>query len=95
MFPLVRVCAEKEAVIVSSGQRFPVEKVEFGWGKAVFGSYYFPLREEVGYVMPMPSSTGNGDWVVYVHLRKRHMEVVENEGGNVFKPLTSCYLNLP
>ncbi|XVF86274.1 hypothetical protein PTKIN_Ptkin18bG0027000 [Pterospermum kingtungense] len=39
------------ALVVSSGQRFPVSKVDFGWGRPIFGSY----------VMPMPSPVGNGD----------------------------------
>ncbi|RVW21558.1 Anthranilate N-benzoyltransferase protein 3 [Vitis vinifera] len=53
--------------MVSSGQRFPVTKVDFGWGRPALGSYHFPWGEEVGYVMPMPSPTVDGDWVVYMH----------------------------
>ncbi|MGV7343303.1 acyltransferase, partial [Mycobacterium kansasii] len=40
------------AFVVSSGQRFPVKRVDFGWGKPVFGSYHFPWGGESGYVMP-------------------------------------------
>lgn len=87
-------CAgEGPAFVVSSGQRFPQEKVEFGWGKAVFGSYHFPWGGEAGYVMPMASPLGNGDWVVYMHLLKEQLEFIESHVAHVFKPLTWDYLN--
>jgi hypothetical protein len=81
------------ALVVSSGQRFPVPKVDFGWGKPVFGSYHFPWGGEAGYVMPMPSPLGNGDWVVYMHMMKGQVELIEREAGDVFRPLTFEYLN--
>ncbi|KAI4326002.1 hypothetical protein MLD38_031360 [Melastoma candidum] len=82
------------AFVVSSGQRFPVSKVDFGWGRPVFGSYHFPWGGSAGYVMPMPSPLGNGDWVVYVHLPGKQVEVVEEEAGQVLRPLTPAYLGL-
>lgn len=84
---------EGPAFVVSSGQRFPEDKVDFGWGKAVFASYHFPWGGEAGYVMPMPSPLGNGDWVVYMHLVKEHLEIIESEASHVFRPLTWDYLN--
>ncbi|XP_071725437.1 coniferyl alcohol acyltransferase-like [Rutidosis leptorrhynchoides] len=84
---------EGEAVVVSSGQRFPIESVDFGWGKPDFGSYHFPWGGQTGYVMPMPSAKKNGDWIVYMHLLQKHLDLVETIGRNVFKPLTSSYLN--
>ncbi|KAK1420865.1 hypothetical protein QVD17_22787 [Tagetes erecta] len=83
-----------EAIVVSSGQRFPVDSVEFGWGKPCFGSYHFPWGGQTGYVMPMPSTRKNGDWIVYMHLLEKHLDLVETKGRNVFKPLTPSYLNL-
>ncbi|XVE91153.1 hypothetical protein DITRI_Ditri20bG0131700 [Diplodiscus trichospermus] len=81
------------AFVVSSGQRFPVSKVDFGWGCPVFGSYYCPWGGDARYVMPMPSPTREGDWVVYMHLFKRQLELIETEAINVFRPLTFDYLN--
>ncbi|XP_059457614.1 coniferyl alcohol acyltransferase-like [Corylus avellana] len=81
------------AFVVSSGQRFPVCKVDFGWGMPGFGSYHFPWGGDAGYVMPMPSPTGNGDWVVYMHLLRGQVELIEAEAAHVFRPLTSIYLN--
>ncbi|XP_071701464.1 coniferyl alcohol acyltransferase-like [Rutidosis leptorrhynchoides] len=82
-----------EAVVVSSGQRFPVESVDFGWGKPDFGSYHFPWGGQTGYVMPMPNAKKKGDWIVYMHLLEKHLDLIETKGRNVFKPLTSTYLD--
>ena len=84
---------EGPAFVVSSGQRFPEEKVDFGWGKVVFASYHFPWGGEAGYVMPMPSPLGNGDWIVYMHLSKKQLDTIETEAAHVFRPLTWDYLN--
>ncbi|KAK9055288.1 hypothetical protein SSX86_026370 [Deinandra increscens subsp. villosa] len=83
-----------EAIVVSSGQRFPVGGIDFGWGKPHFGSYHFPWGGQTGYVMPMPSTRKNGDWIVYMHLLEKHLDLVETKGRNVFKPLSPEYLNL-
>ncbi|XP_052188524.1 coniferyl alcohol acyltransferase-like [Diospyros lotus] len=81
------------AFVVSSGQRFPVGKVDFGWGRPALGSYHFPWGGDAGYVMPMPSPAGNGDWLVYMHLLEGQLETVEAQAGHVFKPLTFEYLS--
>ncbi|EOY26190.1 HXXXD-type acyl-transferase family protein, putative [Theobroma cacao] len=81
------------AFVVSSGQRFPVSKVDFGWGCPVFGSYHFPWGGDAGYVMPMPSPAREGDWVVYMHLFKRQLDLIETEASHVFRPLTFDYLD--
>lgn len=85
---------EGSAFVVSSGQQFPVGKVDFGWGRPVFGSYHFPWGGDCGYVMPMPSASREGDWVVYIHLLKGQIQVLEEEAGDVFMPLTADYLGL-
>ncbi|CAA3025150.1 shikimate O-hydroxycinnamoyltransferase-like [Olea europaea subsp. europaea] len=79
---------EEPAVVVSSGQHFPVKKMNFGWGEPCFGSYHFPWGGKSGYVMPMPSPKGNGDWIVYMHLLKGRLELIETNAANVFSPLT-------
>ncbi|PIN14815.1 Alcohol O-acetyltransferase [Handroanthus impetiginosus] len=87
-----RVTEEEPAVVVSSGLHFPVRKMDFGWGLPVFGSYHFPWGGKSGYVMPMPSPKGNGDWIVYLHLLKGQLELIESEAAHVFNPLDSDYL---
>ncbi|XP_022724486.1 shikimate O-hydroxycinnamoyltransferase-like [Durio zibethinus] len=81
------------AFVVSSGQRFPVSKADFGWGCPIFGSYHFPWGGDAGYVMPMPSPAREGDWVVYMHLFKRQLELIETEASNVLRPITFDYLD--
>ncbi|XP_020552106.1 shikimate O-hydroxycinnamoyltransferase-like [Sesamum indicum] len=87
-----KVTKEEPAVVVSSGQCFPVRKMDFGWGIPVFGSYHFPWGGKSGYVMPMPSPKGNGDWIVYMHLLKGQLELIETNAAHVFSPLTCDYL---
>lgn len=79
---------DEAAVVVSSGQRFPVRELDFGWGGPDFGSYHFPWGGETGYVMPMPSASGNGDWIVYMHLMKRHLDLLEARAPHVFRPFS-------
>ncbi|KAL4205212.1 hypothetical protein AMTRI_Chr01g113400 [Amborella trichopoda] len=85
---------EKPAVLVSSGLRFPVSDVDFGWGRPVFGSYHFPWGGTSRYVMPMPSALVDGDWAVYMHLPEVLIEVVDVELGHVFHPMNASCLNL-
>ncbi|XP_011031277.1 PREDICTED: shikimate O-hydroxycinnamoyltransferase [Populus euphratica] len=80
------------ALVVSSGQRFPVSKVDFGWGVPLFGSYHFPWGGTAGYVMPLPNPAGNGDWMVYMHLLRGQLEFIETEASNFLRPLTCNYL---
>ena len=82
------------AVVVSSRQHFPAKKLNFGWGEPVFWSYHFPWAGKAGYVMPMLSPKGNGDWIVYMHLLKWQIELIEASPYEVFKPVTANYLNL-
>ncbi|KAI4372693.1 hypothetical protein MLD38_010892 [Melastoma candidum] len=87
-----RTSEDGPAFVVSSGQRFPASKADFGWGKPVFGSYHFPWGGTTGYIMPMPSLSVEGDWVVYMHVSKYQVEYIEREAPNFFKPLTPSYL---
>ncbi|XP_073157251.1 coniferyl alcohol acyltransferase-like [Henckelia pumila] len=82
------------AVVVSSGQRFPVSDLDFGWGGPVFGSYHFPWGGETGYVMPMPSADGSGAWIVYMHLMGRHLDQLEARAPHVFLPFDYTFLSL-
>ena len=84
---------EGPSFVVSSGQRLMEGKMDFGWGEVVFGSFHFPWGGQAGYVMPMPSPLGNGDWVVYMHLAKEQLEVLESEASDVFRPISWDYLN--
>ncbi|KAL6651346.1 hypothetical protein ACP70R_010271 [Stipagrostis hirtigluma subsp. patula] len=83
--------SEAMACIVSSGMSFPVGKADFGTGLPAFASYHFPWPAGAGYVMPMPSARGDGDWVVYVHVAPEMAKVMEEE-PTVFKALDNSYV---
>ncbi|KAG2324461.1 hypothetical protein Bca52824_007189 [Brassica carinata] len=82
------------AFVVSSGRTFPVTQVDFGWGSPVFGSYHFPWGGSAGYVMPMPSSVEDGDWMVYLHLTKGQLKFIEEEASQVLRPIDNNYLKI-
>ncbi|KAK6915241.1 hypothetical protein RJ641_020358 [Dillenia turbinata] len=79
---------------VSSGLRFSMGEVNFGWGGSIIGSCYFQHNGGYQYVMPMHSAVTNGDWIVYMRLLQQQLEFLEIEAPNVFRPLTSNYLGL-
>lgn len=81
-----KVTKEEPALVISSGLRLPIGKIDFGWGLPAFGSYHFPWGAQTGYVMPMPSPSCNGDWIVYMHLLEEQIEIIEKNAAHVFKP---------
>ncbi|XP_031475612.1 coniferyl alcohol acyltransferase-like [Nymphaea colorata] len=82
------------SVTISSGRFFQANKLDFGWGRSTLGSCYFPWGLDSGYVMPMPSPSGNGDWIVYMHLFKHQLDTVEAELGDILHPLNLALLKL-
>jgi hypothetical protein len=79
------------ACVVSSGLRLPLGEVDFGWGRPAFASYHFPWPSGAGYVMPMRSARGDGDWVVYVHATPEVVEAMEEE-PTVFRATEGSYM---
>ncbi|KVI01450.1 Chloramphenicol acetyltransferase-like domain-containing protein [Cynara cardunculus var. scolymus] len=82
-----------EAIVASSGQGLPIKDMNFGWGKPEFGSYHFPWGGQTGYIITMPSASKNGDWVVYMHLKQKHLDLIEMNTPHIFNPLTYDYLS--
>nr|XP_043625852.1 coniferyl alcohol acyltransferase-like [Erigeron canadensis] len=80
---------------VSAGQRFEtMDAIDFGWGKVTLGSCHVPSGRKDCFVMTMGSPINNEDWVVFMHMPKKHLNYVETEASHVFKPLTADYLNV-
>ncbi|KAL1822254.1 hypothetical protein ACET3Z_009032 [Daucus carota] len=77
---------EDVAVVISSGQRFPISKLNFGWGCPSFVSFLSPWSGTTGLVMPMRSAGNNGDWIVSMHLFEKHLDFLEKEAPHIFKP---------
>ena len=84
---------EGPALAVSSLLRLPLSKVQFGWGRPTCVSCYFPWGGDAGFVVPMQSPSGNGDWVVYMYILKEELEFIEREASHMFRPLTLGYFN--
>lgn len=82
------------AVLVSSGLRFPLYEVDYGWGKPMFASYHFPWGGEAGYVMPTQSPAGDGSWIVYMHLPLKQLNAIESDPNCILHPLTKDFLRL-
>ncbi|KAL4575654.1 hypothetical protein LXL04_022505 [Taraxacum kok-saghyz] len=81
------------SIMVSSGQRFSImDKMDFGWGKLVFGSCYVPVARKDCYVMTMASPMNEDDWIVYMHLPRKHLNYMEAHASHLLKPLTINYL---
>ncbi|XP_031475611.1 coniferyl alcohol acyltransferase-like [Nymphaea colorata] len=76
------------------GRLFHSNKLDFGWGRPILGSCYFPRCMDSGYVMPMPSPATNGDWVVYMHLCKHQLDIAAAELRDVLHPLNFALLKL-
>ncbi|KAK9051217.1 hypothetical protein SSX86_027843 [Deinandra increscens subsp. villosa] len=80
---------------VSAGQRFEtMEGTDFGWGKVTFGSCHVPIERNDCFVMTMANPVNNEDWVVYMHMPKKHVNYVEAHASHIIKPLSTDYLNL-
>ncbi|KAL7592140.1 hypothetical protein Lser_V15G33524 [Lactuca serriola] len=83
-----------DAIVVSSGQGLPIKNMQFGWGEPKFGSYHFPWGGVTGYITTMPSAKNNGDWIVYVHLKQEHLDLINSKASHIFKPLANSYLDI-
>ncbi|XP_031475304.1 coniferyl alcohol acyltransferase-like [Nymphaea colorata] len=81
------------SLVVSHGRPFHVKKLDFGWGKPAVGSIYFPDDSCVGYVMPLPTPSENGDWVIFMNVFQHQLESIEAELGDVLHPLSVEHLN--
>ena len=93
--PFARTDQKGFAIMVSSGQRLSImDKMDFGWGKLVFGSCHVPTTRNDCYVMTMGSPINGDDWVVYMHLPTKLLHYIETRASHVFKPLTADYLKL-
>lgn len=80
--------------VVSSGLRFEISKADFGAGGPDFASIYLTWDIDLGYVMPMQSPFGDGDWVVFMHLMEEQLDWIENRAGHLFRPLSTHDLGL-
>ncbi|XP_019200226.1 PREDICTED: anthranilate N-benzoyltransferase protein 1-like [Ipomoea nil] len=83
------------AIVVSSGRRFPVGELEFGFGSPVLGTVCSTIeRIGVGYVNQRPSARGDGSWTVSAILWPDMVAALESHSECIFQPITAHDLHL-
>lgn len=83
------------ALVVSSGRRFPVAELDFGFGSPVLGTVCSTIqRIGVGYVNQRPSARGDGSWTVSAILWPELAAALESDSDHVFQPMTANHLQL-
>lgn len=83
------------AIVVSSGQRFPVSELDFGFGSPVLGTVCSTIEKiGVGYINQRPSAKGDGSWIVSVILCPEMVAALESDPDHVFQPMSASFLQL-
>ncbi|CAI0410255.1 unnamed protein product [Linum tenue] len=75
------------AVVVSSGRKFPVAELEFGFGSPVLGTVSSTIEKiGVGYLNQRESGRNDGSWTVSAILWPQLVQVLESD--SVFQPIS-------
>nr|GMC96570.1 anthranilate N-benzoyltransferase protein 1 [Ipomoea batatas] len=83
------------ALVVSSGRRFPVGALDFGFGSPVLGTVCSTIeRIGVGYMNQRPSGRGDGSWTVSAILWPEMVAALESHSDCIFQPITAHNLHL-
>ncbi|XP_062076176.1 coniferyl alcohol acyltransferase [Humulus lupulus] len=81
------------ALVLSSGRRFPVAELDFGFGSPVLGTVCSTVEKiGVAYMNQRPSATGDGSWTVSAILWPEFASALESDP--IFQPMTSRHLHL-
>ncbi|XP_059663058.1 coniferyl alcohol acyltransferase [Cornus florida] len=81
------------AVVVSSGRRFPVAELDFGFGSPVLGTVCSTIeRIGVGYINQRQSAKGDGSWTVSAILWPELAAALESDSAHVFQPMDANHL---
>ncbi|CAI9775638.1 unnamed protein product [Fraxinus pennsylvanica] len=82
-------------LVISSGRRFPVAELDFGFGSPVLGTVCSTIeRLGVGYMNQRESARGDGSWTVSAILWPEMVAELESDPNNVFRPMNSSLLQL-
>ncbi|KAE9446306.1 hypothetical protein C3L33_21794, partial [Rhododendron williamsianum] len=83
------------ALVVSSGRRFLVAELDFGFGSPARGTVCSAIqRIGVGYVNQRPSARGDGSWTVSAIIWPELAAALESDSDRVFQPMTADHLQL-
>ncbi|OMO93713.1 Transferase [Corchorus olitorius] len=86
---------EGPALVLSSGSRFPVTELDFGFGSPVLGTVSSIIENSgVGYMNQRPSARGDGSWIISAILWPELAAALESESNSVFQPLRASHLQI-
>ncbi|XP_065879431.1 coniferyl alcohol acyltransferase [Euphorbia lathyris] len=93
MLPYIVLGRGGPAVVLSSGRRFPVAELNFGFGSPVLGTVSSTIqRIGVAYLNQRPSARGDGSWTVSAILWPELAAALESD--SIFEPMTASHLLL-
>ncbi|XP_057766811.1 coniferyl alcohol acyltransferase [Salvia miltiorrhiza] len=75
-------------IVISSGRRFPVAELDFGFGSPVLGTACSTIeRLGVGYLNQRQSARGDGSWTVSAILWPEMVEALELDPNHIVQPM--------
>lgn len=82
-------------IVISSGRRFPVGELDFGFGSPVLGTACSTIeRLGVGYINQRQSGRGDGSWTVSVILWPEMVEALELDPNHILQPMNLNHILL-
>ncbi|KAL1315873.1 coniferyl alcohol acyltransferase-like [Arachis hypogaea] len=84
---------EGPTLVVSSGRRFPITEIDFGFGTPLIGTVYTSIEKiGVGYMNQRQSAKGDGSWTVSAILWPELAAALESDP--IFQPMSTSHLQL-
>lgn len=81
------------ALVLSSGRRFPVAELDFGFGSPVLGTVCSTIEKiAVGYMNQRPSARSDGSWTVSAIIWPELAAALESD--SIFQPMSASHLQL-
>lgn len=82
-------------IVISSGRRFPVAELDFGFGSPVLGTSCSTIeRLGVGYINQRQSARGDGSWTVSAILWPEMVEALESDPNHIFQTMNLNHILL-
>ncbi|KZV31715.1 omega-hydroxypalmitate O-feruloyl transferase [Dorcoceras hygrometricum] len=83
------------ALVVSSGRRFPVSELDFGFGSPVLGTMFSTIeRIGVGYINQRESAKGDGSWILSTILWPEMIAALKSDPDHILQPMNLNHLQL-
>ncbi|KAI4314590.1 hypothetical protein L6164_027480 [Bauhinia variegata] len=80
-------------LVLSSGRRFPVSQVDFGFGSPLLGTVYTSIeRSGVGYINQRQSASDDGSWTLSAILWPELAAALETDP--IFQPMSASHLQV-